>query len=585
MNNDIRSDYISLKNFLYALDTEKQPNIDELTDKISTTLTQMQQHASEPIHADFKARIAKVLSQIEDQITKNSTPENKKVQEVRKAILSVQGVMKAAPLAISQKIEKPKIGINIAVFSDFDYWDRNGAIAHQVSRALDQKIPFIASRFMLNGNKLDPFRAKSTGIRLRGQVLSKAKDYDIFQKGELFVFIPKTLLADKKGMEKLKDLDFQYDGTLKEVDAFAIYQPTKEEASVKDFEGLFRPDPQLNKLFFLSGHGSPAHFISSMKEENYLQFSAVLKQQRCMALTAMSCFAGGPSGLIGLPVASSPSDKKEAHPYPVIVRSVGEYMTSSGEESVEGAFSDYFDELQGLLESSQPETTLEMKKVIEKTEGQPTKSLAQLAKVYFPTRDPNSPSGFRPIGEHGLGFSLTYTASRLGEVEGDKKIHVKNKGILEVHPLITRAPLVFEGKNPVLASMLPSETGHHLLSSVTLSSDNPKAFIKTQIDFDKKYGMAASKAYFIGQLISADQKWDNVVLHCFKDQKTICAYKNGNDYFWTNGDITRPITALQHALICLEVESHTRSDSAAIRTVSSEQESEPIFRVKLRKSR
>src|SRR5205085_1730493 len=119
--------------------------------------------------------------------------------------------------------------------------------------------------------------------------------------------------------------------------------------------------------------------------------------------------------------------------------------------------------------------------------------------VYFPpSRD--SPGGFRPVGEGGKQFPLTYTRLKSEQLQPHQQ---KNPGIrinmcdfLNVHPIVVDSPLIFEKKNPLLLSMIPGPA-HHYFKEVTLAVPIFHYFCRCAMVDYQAWELGVAKAFVI----------------------------------------------------------------------------------------
>ena len=310
-------------------------------------------------------------------------------------------------------------------------------------------------------------------------------------------------------------------------------------------------------------------------------------------------YVGRESSLLTIPQAEedehtvSYEDRMKDHSYPTIVRSIGDFPTIAGQKAEEG-LNYYFDELSLFIEKADP-TVTEFRKLLDKVEGYKGKEEVNSVKVYFPS-SAGVPGGFRPIGERGLGYSLTYTVAKQHETFWQTgEFTIKNREMLEIHPLVTLAPIMFEDQNPVLLSMIPGQ-GHHFLKALTLANqEKPLDFISRTMNFHTKNKLQVSKGFFIGTLKEeasfSKEEALGLKKEVFEEVALLltpngcqCAYRSHSvpddqqaKYYFTDGKMVKPITANQHALFCRRAAEATEAKEAAIRATSAGQETELLF--------
>ena len=102
-----------------------------------------------------------------------------------------------------------------------------------------------------------------------------------------------------------------------------------------------------------------------MDKNTYKDFLHFLDAQKCRGLTITSCMAGGESSLTNIP--SSLADPP--HQFPVIVRSVGDFVTMR-QELLEKDLDTYFQELATFIGGAQ--TVGRLRKAIQAAESRAT---------------------------------------------------------------------------------------------------------------------------------------------------------------------------------------------------------------------
>lgn len=610
MVNKIQSDIVQLS----QIATSMQRRPDKITDKefqkivslVKNKLKELEIFCNKegftPLTEKLKNDVKQVLTGLDkgfDIYSKlsNENERHEKIQELKDQILLVETEIATAP--VKTKAEPPKIGLKIGFFCDIDAPDHNGAINWRIKKAVEYGFPFITTRSMLRCSNIE--EKGFSGVRQKAQeleeiLLKNHADWDIFQQNdpengdELIVFLPKSLLSDKTEQEKLKALDFMTDGSLKKVTLMDALQGPQKKAKINSFFKLFVKDPQVEKLFYIAGHGD-AKSVSALDANNYSEFLTFLDKQKCRGLVVTSCYSGGESSLMNIPEKGSKEetipnyeDQAKDHAFITIVRSIGDFPTLAGQLAEEN-MSFLFDELSLFIESTEP-TLARLRPVIENAEGGKSKVHANLIKVYFP-HAADIPGGFRPLDERGLGYSLTYNVSKKSELLSQKPfakpnvvIYVRGKSYLEVHPLVTHTPVMFKDNDAILLSMIPGN-GHHFLKSVVLDNQNPKSFIQKTIDFHSQTELSAKKGFFIGSLSSSHTTFQEVVILISPESK-IYAFKEGDYYYFSDGYSTQVISPLQHALILAHVEKVTRPSEAAVRSTSGGQENDQLFQETIR---
>ena len=412
----------------------------------------------------------KVLSDLNVEISKSGIS-TETTGKISSRILDVKSKIQETPAYGKKEMPKPpKIGLKVAFMCDIDCDDYNASIASRLEFMLEGNTPIVTSRSMIKCTGVGDDTERSSEMEQLEEKLLKTKDnWDIYQSGEFLVFLPKSLLPEKSGLEKLEALDLAADGSLKQVSVREALQGPKGKKDIHSFFNLFSQQPKIGKLFYIDGHGT-LDSTAALSKDHYIEFLKFLETQNCQGLTVHSCFSGGTTALFYLPRKeegkdiTSFEDQLEGLSFPIIVRSIGDFPTLSSQ--AEREYDLYFRELTSYLEGPGAKTYLRFRKMLERVEKGKMKKVPQnLVQVYFP-HSPDIPGGFRPVGEGGRGHLLTYRAAKVGEMK--KGIAIKDREFLEVNPLVILAPIRCTEKDPILLSMIPGN-GHHVMKSIELA--------------------------------------------------------------------------------------------------------------------
>ena len=295
---------------------------------------------------DILVKAKKLLEQLKTSPSKANFSNFVKItkqlhsSEIDKITASIQplfSVVEIPEIFVPSKQEKIA-PLNICFYSDVDVPDHNNTFHKRLVSALKQKMVFVTSRSLLQRNDnpglLTPFERR---------LLQQKEGWDLFQKGGFVIFIPKQLLPELEGLEKLKALDFKGDGTIKQISIPKAFKKTSGKINFDDFKSLFSDHPRREKMFHIAGHGGPMS-VSGLNQQHYKEFLNLLKKQKCLGLSVTACSSGGSSSVLALPDDSKQSiaseDLNTHHPFPIIVRSIGDYSTYSHwtEEDLNGYF-------------------------------------------------------------------------------------------------------------------------------------------------------------------------------------------------------------------------------------------------------
>lgn len=608
----LRSDIEGLNHISFSLEYNSKnlssQHLDKLIANLSQSLNNLQFHIKDgftPLTEDWRSQIIYSLENLNQTISLVRDDEQKnKIQSIKDKIISIQSSIEIAP-SFDVKKHHSNV-IPIAFFCDFDCPDHNHAIINRLEDAIQQKGPsFITTRSLLRGEGLKS-GIKDQLIKSEKLCLENKDDWDIYQKGELLIFIPKSLYPNLNGFQKLQALDFKTDENLKLISAREAVSESQKSSKIQDFIDLFIEQPLTNKLFMLFGHGG-SDTVGALKEKNYLKFSNFLDKQRCKGLVVWSCSSGGVSSLLNIPESQiSPKfiDQEKSHSFPVIVCSIGDFTTAL--QPVEKQIMKFINEIGKFTESSKGQTVEELRKRIESLEGGKETKVISFIKLY-PAHSAGIPGGFRPIGEGSKGFNITYATvkkaglniastsegKKIGLAKEPKIVVPPQTEFLLIHPLVIEVPLIFTKKNPVLMSMTPG-SGHHFLKSLKLSESehtNSIDFIKKTLDFHKELSHGC-KGFFIEELNHKGTKIYHVIFK-ISSKEARCGWREGIKYYMTfpkrdqyNQEIIVPIevSRIEYATLCYETSLITKGSEKALRSVSAGYESDSIFQEALKEA-
>ncbi len=553
-------------------DTDYSKISNLVQDKLNQLVEQLSNHHAIPL--SLKNQIEDLMGFVREKF--DSHFKENAINEIGVKIL---GVYQALEVSNSKADESRKIGLKISLILDVDCPDDNGACIESFENTIKEELPFIISQSALKGNGIvDPKLSLSENLTMQNLFIEKASEWDFYQlnnSDEYILFIPKSLLPEKQGHEKLEALDLNV-SQLKAVTVNEILkgEPSKDKNIDRIFS-FFVEEPKLNKVFEISGHGSE-QVIAALKGDNYDKMFSFLEKQKCKAVVLNSCYLGGKPSLRNTSKETTKDSSIGFYQQPkdntflTLINSIGEFGTYPypSKKIIDG--------LSSYLEG-ESQTINQLRVVLEKAEVDAPKKMTNDAKVYFP-HSAGIPSGFRPIGERGRGYSITYTSEKQSSLlrqesrlaDQSLKLEIKNKDHLDVHPLVVSTPLLFQGKDPLLISMIPGDA-HHFFSQIQ-SVRNLSDFLDTLETQKSPYSV---KCYLIEKMNTPKNNLEEVIV--FIDKGRIdCYYKENNQYFLYRKPPT-PITPFQFALFCQNAIQRSKSVEEALRVSSSGQENENMF--------
>ena len=393
--------------------------------------------------------------------------------------------------------KRPKVSFELVICSDLIVPDHNGAISEHLLNAVEKLRLVIASRELMRGDGISP--------EIKNQHIARLKTFEgayrFFQRGELFLLIPKILMPYTNPLKSFKVLDFNADGSLVPSTLNDALSKPEGQPTLEDLKGMFSTAPYLEKMIWMAGHGS-SQTVCGMDEKTYKELLSFFDRQKCCALTLHTCSGGGASSMFSIPLES-----EEPHRFPIIVHSIGDYKVTS--QPCERNLGDYFKKLSLFIENETP-TLHNLRKVVKTYQ----KDFTNLTKVYFPHAK-GSPGGFRPLDETGESFTITYVLAKGRQITG-QKIEVYNKQFLNILPLSITAPLVFHRGDPILLSMVPDQA-EHFIHTIELSNKSPQEYLKSFFDLHKSHTPSLRKKFTILRLQKGDDVIGPVYIYLNKD--------------------------------------------------------------------
>lgn len=528
---------------------------------------------------------------------------HKRIAEVSEKIISVKATIESAPVYKKSEVRQHEV-TPIAFFCDLDSPDHNGFVYSKLLQALKQQIPFVTTRSLLRATARENVMPWSY-IEHEKLLLKEKNNWDIYQRGEMLVFIPRSIHPEKSPQEKLQALDFQIDDNLKLISVHEALQGAQKECDIEDFVDLFVTTPKANKLFFFVGHGN-ADFVGSLKLNNYKKLLVFLKNQHCKGLIISSCLSGGLPSLTNIPDCPEKMsflEQEKSHPFPTLVLSVGDFEVFNqqvGEEDLKGLLLSFAAFAGNAIDPTYDQLKRKMDGII----GDKRKAINNAMKLY-PAHSAGISMGFYPLDECKKGFSIKHSSVKRAELlnhepfitkakkgKGKEKanddivieptIRVSNAVHVEVNPLVVSVPIKFSQSNPILLSMMPGK-GHHFIHSIHLaekSPENPKTFIKKTVDFHQGETYA-QHGFFIGEIEDQNNSLKDVVLYLHRDG-SFCLWREGEKcYMSRNKEESKEIPPLFYELYCYEIQQATRPQEKAVRILSAGQEREDDFEDKM----
>lgn len=557
MTINISSNISSLNQINSSLNnTSKDKDLSKTVSNLSKVLVSLENNIKEgftPLTEILRSEAIKILHQL-DQTIENCNHKNidiNKIQTIKNKILNIETALVQAPLLDKREILSPDIK-SMAFFCDLESPDHNEAIWSMLKDAIVQNVPFVTTRSLIRGTGYSKQSFYDKDIKKiykeREQFLFKEQgNWDIFQKGEMLVFMPKTHLPDLPAHAKLEAHDLKVDASLLSISMAESLQGPEDVCNIDSFIDLFVEEPKTNKIIHLAGHGY-TDMVGALKFDQFGKFLNFLENQRCKGLSIMSCFSGGESFLQSMPDvntdtatnAASFFTQDRSHKIATLVRSVGDFVAYT-HQTADSDLKGFLNVFASYISSSKGQTFNHLKHKIEELEKNKGKRFTNLMQFY-PAHGPNTPVGPRALGEGDQGFLLTYAVSKRAEIAANKPfnapvtktpavagqetakkeplenkqvIEVKNSAkLLQIYPLVVNSPIKFmatksseaSGQNPILLSQGVGSS-HHFIKKIDFVEDlslaekmnkknlDASTYLDSVVDFHNQEGYGLDSIY------------------------------------------------------------------------------------------
>ncbi|MCE2982533.1 MAG: ankyrin repeat domain-containing protein [Parachlamydia sp.] len=607
INSSLNSDAVS--------DQALEKTVSNLSKLLSELKTNVEEGFT-PLTEILRPEAIEVLHHLDQTLdTYRNKVDRQKIQEIKDRILNVQVAVSIAPLHDEKKI--PPIEIKpIAFFCDLESSDYNMAIWSMIKQAIAQDLPFVTTRSLLRGTGyVHPYGQGPAKFFIESEqfLLQEKGNWDVFQKGEMLVFMPRSYLPEMGSQEKLASFDFKTDNSLQHISMQEALQGPQKKCDIDAFIDLFVAEPKVNKLFHLAGHGF-TNMVGALKPPQYGKFLNFLDNQRCKGLSITSCFSGGKSSLLSIPERESDRAnffaQEKPHSFPTLMRSMGDFPSLAGQEA-EKDLKGFLDEFAAFVSAPEGQTFAQLKRRIEMLEEGKEKKISNLMQFY-PAHSAGSPVAPRSLAEGARGFPITYALVKRTEIaslkpfstsDSSHQIVVKDAELLEVYPLVTRAPIRYVSKNPILLSKAAGK-GHHFIQSLELAPDENQDFvdfIKSISNFyqehksgkDTRYDQSeVDKGFFVETIkdpAAPNEPDVKGLALCLSTSGLFAVLNDGQGYIAYSGKglvsseidplsfTTKELDPLSYAILSYEIAEATRGQETAIRAMSAGQESETLF--------
>lgn len=487
-----------------------------------------------------------------------------KVDAIRASLLGTQA---AATATLSSPKTETKIGLELAILSDFACKDHNGAIRGILtSQIVPNNIPFITTRSLLNLRG-----AEETNVQgFHNELLQSLKDWDIFALPgqDLVLCLPKSVQGDLPYQERLKMLDFSQD--LQPVSLSSLFHSPPKTTGVDTLLQMFAPTSHVDKLFYLAGHGDSTH-VGAIDGKQYETLVDHLGTSLgCKGLFMTSCYSAGISSMYSLPQANLESYGQRAPPtFPILTHATGDFVTYTLDNMNQciQSFKSYIETGQKGFQTFKKE----LKQAKDEIEAVGGKKPAIDFKMYIP-HAPGAPGGYRPLT--GAGFSLTQAHAMKAKLE---KQPISATGeFLGLHPVVIEGCVAMPQNNSPLRSMLPGAS-HHYVEEIVCSQE-AEALLWDTIAQHQAMTLNVPKAFFIKSLRGSDGQMQDVLLTTSKDDSFILYSKEGKYFQKSTKDAqAKELSPHEYQLTILLHVKMTTPDPEALRVTCGGQQSDRDF--------
>jgi len=551
-NNDFQLEHLSkfIYDFNQVAQGKPQKYQDELIQDIADLALDFKKDLDVTISPEYEIKLKRALVICEKikQLGNITKEQLSSIEQIEKGC--------GIHLSKSQKTELPPF--NFLFGCDLDARDDNGAIASEVSKAIENDISVVVTASIAKKIKEDYFLS---------ECVEKIQEHShVFREknGNYLLILPKKDPKEEVDLYKFGFIASKFE----KVEGDKIFQElikTKETA-IEDFLALFEKNT-CSRRILLAGHGAPG-VIGGLSLNKYRKFLNTINmlEFKCEYLDITSCHGGG-ENLLEHYVEGAIIEDTISPSFPIIVRSIADVPITVDDDHIKDVFT-HFEE----LKKETLDTVTTMGKYAKPPKDYKPESYPQML---FPTK--RSTSQFRPIPmkQNYLSY-LTFTKMRALQIENKKEI-IFDTGIIGFYPLVISLPINMTDKNPILLSMIPGNA-HHFLAEIELQNSTLSSLFESTSEFNKKTG--SHKAFFIKKLKDNKQEYNNVVICLTKKQRFYLSSRNESGttvYEKITDSKTERITESEYNLEMSTIYHLTTPTEKALRFSSGGQEGEKDF--------
>ncbi len=501
------------------------------------------------------------------------------VERINHRLFRIQTLMENT-LLIKPKMESVTIDVELVFVCDIDSIDQDGALTVYITRLIINEVAFVTTRSLFSQRYCSSQNTNETYYRAEMEevLLNRKNQWEIFEQGtEFLIFIPKIKMDHKSKLSALKSFDLKTDQSIRNISLAEVFKPSQSFATLQGFFDLFNTSPAFNKHIFIIGH-SDGHTNAGLTSPHYIKFLEFLNEQKCGALSVVSCFSGGYSSM--LHYSNQLKDKLN---FPVIIHSIGDFPATG---SILKNIAHYFKSIKVVLESPGRQTKQKLCNALISTNNKETPRFLNFVQVYFPAQ--HTLDHFRTINENNMSLSLTWNASKHFEIQIKQKklpgLCVRHK-FIELYLLLVDIPLIISEEVPIFVSLIPGYS-FHFLTEVQLKKLTILEFIKSTHRFYKQNQLNVKKLLVIEKLSTDNNIWRQVlILISNRGIESYAYYKEDHYWFESQQKECHVITPLQYTCLLTYLIEDTKPSSAAVYAQTAGQQNKNQFYKRLGKQR
>ncbi len=483
--------------------------INKLIQKIPARL-ESDHHFSETIE---------LLKEIESfcNLSNPDAPPILRLQELGQRVLRIERLLETQMnqrLSPTKPVNHPPL-LDLVIILDFDARDHNGANTDSFIKAIEAKVPIIASRSLVSGSQqalTKNLGEVSYSIEIAKLLYQKKEEWLLFEllpkdgKQAFVLFFPKHLNTCCSLQKTLSHYDLAAD-RLHPISLEEVLQGSSERSRLRDLVKFFAPNPKAEKHVLLLGHGN--HYsVGGLSQEQFRKLYQFLKTANTVSLYVDACFAGGIFSATYLSDSEQPKEGEFEPTMLTIIRSMSDF--SVGESTT--LLKAYFQGIHQLAGERRKSSSLpRISKLFKGLFTSKEEDLGDVHQVLFP-HNSHYKQGFRATNSVVETERLTHQKiikrQLLSQPFRDKGMELLDfelettVKLVEVTPLYVPIPLTLENPFPGILSTLAGNS-HHVFEEIRLIGGTLEDWIGSNEKLlykHRNYDSHAHKVFFINYL-------------------------------------------------------------------------------------